>query len=45
MIEVNAIVSYEVIEEYDPVSGHRPVVATFNLEAANHVPEAESSPP
>ncbi len=33
---VNAIVSYEVIEEYDPVSSHRPVVATFNLEAAHH---------
>jgi hypothetical protein len=27
-------VSYEVIEEYEPVSGHRSVVATFNLEAA-----------
>jgi hypothetical protein len=35
---VNAIVSYEVIEECDPVSGHRPVVATFNLELANHAP-------
>ena len=42
---VNAIVSYEVIEEYDPVSGHRPVVATFNLEAANHAAEAEASSP
>jgi hypothetical protein len=40
---VSAIVSYEVIEEYEPVSGHRPVVATFNLEAANHVPAAEAS--
>jgi hypothetical protein len=39
----NTIVSYEVIEEYDPVSGHRPVVATFNLEAANHAPEAEAT--
>jgi hypothetical protein len=41
---VNAIVSYEVIEEYEPVSGHRPVVAAFNLEAANRAPEAEAGP-
>jgi hypothetical protein len=40
-IPVSAIVSYEVIEEYEPVSGHRPVVAAFNLEAANPVPPAD----
>ena len=39
----SAIVSYEVIEEYEPVSGHRPVVATFNLEAEKHVPAAQAS--
>jgi hypothetical protein len=42
---LNAIVSYEVIAEYEPISGHRPVVATFNLEAENHAAEAESSSP
>ena len=42
---VSAIVSYEVIEEYEPVSGHRPVVAAFNLEAANPVPAAEAGSP
>jgi len=41
---VKSIVSYEVIEEYEPVSGHRPVVAAFNLEASNHAPEAEAGP-
>jgi hypothetical protein len=35
---LNAIVSYEVIEEHEPVSGHRPLVATFDLESANHAP-------
>jgi hypothetical protein len=39
---VSAIVSYEVIEEYEPVSRHRPLVATFNLDAANPLPAAES---
>jgi hypothetical protein len=42
---VSAIVSYEVIEEYEPVSGHRPVVSTFKLDAANPVPAAEASSP
>ena len=41
---VNTIVSYEAIEEYEPLSGHRPIVATFNLETANHALEAEASP-
>jgi hypothetical protein len=41
---VSAIVSYEVLEEYEPVSDHRPVVARLNLEATNHVPKAEASP-
>jgi len=35
---VNAIVSYEVIEEYEPVTGHRPLVATFDLESASYAP-------
>jgi len=35
---LSAIVSYEVIEEYEPVSGHRPLVATFDLESASHAP-------
>lgn len=29
----SAIVNYQVVEEYEPVSDHRPVVATFNLGA------------
>lgn len=33
-----AIMSYEVIEEYEPVSSHRPLVATFDLESAQHAP-------
>ena len=35
---LNAIVSYEVIEEYEPVTGHRPLVATFDLESASYAP-------
>jgi endonuclease/exonuclease/phosphatase family metal-dependent hydrolase len=34
-LPVEAIVSYQVIEEYEPASDHRPVVATFDLDAVN----------
>jgi len=40
---LEAIVSYEVIEEYEPVSAHRPVVATFDIEAAKHPLSSEGS--
>jgi Phage integrase, N-terminal SAM-like domain len=42
---ISAIVGDEVNEKYEPVSGHGPVVATFNLEEANPVPAAEASSP
>lgn len=34
-LPAEAIVSYQVIEEYEPASDHRPVVATFDLDAVN----------
>jgi len=39
---VSGIVSYEAIGEYEPISGRRPVAATFDLEVDNPVPSAES---
>jgi hypothetical protein len=30
-----AIVSYQVVTEYEPASSHRPVMATFDLDAVN----------
>lgn len=32
-LPVDAVMSYSVIEEYEPASNHRPVVATFDLDA------------
>jgi hypothetical protein len=34
-LPAKAIVSDEVIIEYEPASNHRPVVAAFNLDAVN----------
>ena len=34
-LPAEAIVSYQVITEYEPASDHRPVVATFNLDAVS----------
>ncbi len=39
-LPAEAIVSYQVVTEYEPASDHRPVVATFNLDAVNKAPES-----
>ena len=33
-LPAGAIVSYQVVTEYEPASGHRPILATFDLDAA-----------